>query len=197
MRYFMDTEFYEFQPTDLGFPDYIAGHSGSRWDTEGVPIPGANAIQLISIGIVAEDGREFYAENADFMWDVVPEDHWLQENVRPHLRGYQLEGELGLYISPGIIADRIRGFVDDDDDDDRKSEFWGWYCDYDWVVFCGLFGRMIDLPKGFPKYCNDVKQLVDSMGSIRLPEGTGNHHALGDARDVRDKYQFLVDHGRR
>ena len=25
--------------------------------------------------------------------------------------------------------------------------FFGWYASYDWVVFCWIFGRMIDLPK--------------------------------------------------
>lgn len=40
-------------------------------------------------------------------------------------------------------------------------EFYGYYCDYDWVVFCWLFGKMIDLPKGFPMYCKDLKQLQD------------------------------------
>jgi len=32
-------------------------------------------------------------------------------------------------------------------------QFYGYYCDYDWVVTCWQFGKMIDLPKGFPMYC--------------------------------------------
>lgn len=34
--------------------------------------------------------------------------------------------------------------------------------DYDWVVLCQLYGTMMDLPKGWPMYCRDVKQLCDS-----------------------------------
>ena len=46
-----------------------------------------------------------------------------------------------------------------------KPQFYGYYSDYDWVVFCWLFGKMIDLPKGFPMYCIDLKQLLDDKVS--------------------------------
>lgn len=39
--------------------------------------------------------------------------------------------------------------------------FYGYYSSYDWVNFCWLFGKMIDLPKGFPMHCNDLKQIID------------------------------------
>jgi hypothetical protein len=41
-------------------------------------------------------------------------------------------------------------------------EFYGYYADYDWVGFCWLFGKMNDLPKNFPMYCKDLKQILDS-----------------------------------
>jgi hypothetical protein len=73
MRYCIDTEFWE-RP----------GH-----------------INWISIGIVREDGKEFYAENSNFPWNWLEQcakglheqfenpdtPKWLLENVRPHLRG--------------------------------------------------------------------------------------------------------------
>lgn len=39
--------------------------------------------------------------------------------------------------------------------------FYAYYADYDWVVFCWLFGNMMSLPKGFPMYCRDLKQILD------------------------------------
>lgn len=42
-----------------------------------------------------------------------------------------------------------------------QPEFYGYYCDFDWVVFCWLFGKMINLPSGFPMYCIDLKQVLD------------------------------------
>ena len=43
-------------------------------------------------------------------------------------------------------------------------DFYGYFADYDWVVFCWLFGRMIDLPKGFPYFCMDLKQMMVERG---------------------------------
>lgn len=75
-----------------------------------------------------------------------------------------------------------------------KPSFYGYYSDYDWVVFCQLFGRMIDLPEGFPMYCRDIKQIADEMGNPRLPEQTeGKHNALEDAKWTKRAYEYLVE----
>lgn len=44
-------------------------------------------------------------------------------------------------------------------------EFYAYYADYDWVVFCWIYGLMIDLPKGFPFYCRDLKQMLDDKAA--------------------------------
>lgn len=95
-----------------------------------------------------------------------------------------------------------------------KPEFYAYYADYDWVVFCWLFGRMIDLPEGFPMYCRDLKQyLVDidplvcgkdpyirgKHGGIefdisrhkRYPAKENGHSALYDARWNKKLYDFI------
>lgn len=69
------------------------------------------------------------------------------------------------------IASEIKEFIgykpewteygSDEFTDDNDIQFFGYYADYDWVLFCSLFGRMIDLPKGFPMYCRDLKQMLD------------------------------------
>ena len=76
--------------------------------------------------------------------------------------------------------------------DTKDVQFYGYYCDYDWVAFCWLFGRMIDLPKGFPMYCIDLKQTLDEKSkhildkpitnSPNYPKQTNEHNALADAR---------------
>ncbi len=48
-------------------------------------------------------------------------------------------------------------------DTSKNPEFYAYYADYDWVLFCSLFGRMMDLPKGFPMYCRDLKQTLDEI----------------------------------
>jgi len=44
-------------------------------------------------------------------------------------------------------------------------EFYGYYSAYDWNVFCWLYGLLIELPSGFPMYCNDLKQMLDNKVS--------------------------------
>lgn len=190
MRIYIDTEFYE--------------HGNRNY--------GLITVELISIGAVREDGAEFYAENADFDWDHVPSDHWLQDNVRPHLwhgnnkplwmvtEGSRPKG--GLY-APQDIAWNFRRFANDEfADPEDKPEFWGYFCDYDWVAICGLYGRMIDLPTEFPMYCLDLKQEMvrqhisrtEIEKNILLSAERGpEHHALTDARWIRDAHRVVRD----
>lgn len=46
--------------------------------------------------------------------------------------------------------------------------FYGYYSAYDHVSLCWLFGKMIDLPKGFPMYTNDLKQMMDSGAMLEV-----------------------------
>ncbi len=148
-------------------------------DTEFIESPGK--IDLLSIGIVSEDGREFYKETsrAEF-YKAHPErcpNPWVRDNVLPHLTG-----EVGGDEVPGEIIKFVG----------QVPEFWGYYADYDWVVFCWQFGSMIDLPVGFPMYCRDIKQLCDDLGNPKLPDQTSTeHHALADARWNKEAWQFL------
>ncbi|MDJ0594419.1 MAG: 3'-5' exoribonuclease [Pleurocapsa sp. MO_226.B13] len=81
---------------------------------------------------------------------------------------------------------------------DSKPEFWGYYADYDWVVFCQLFGTMMDLPTGFPMYCKDLKQECDRYGNPRLPKQKhGKHNAVEDAKWNRYIYHYLQNFQKR
>ncbi len=160
MKYFFDTEFME------------DGHN----------------IELLSIGIVSEDGRSLYLENNEADYERANE--WVKEHVIPKLRTGEFEG-----YTRADIADMIRKFCDPDKH--GKPEFWGYYADYDWVVLCQLFGRMIDLPKGWPMYCMDLKQLCVMMGDMRLPQLAPEyeHNALHDAGWNRQMYHYIINHG--
>lgn len=168
LKYFLDTEFIE---------------DGST-------------INLLSIGIVAEDGREFYQCNKDAKLNRA--DDWLIWNVYPQL-GVYYRNELGWQWKDSrdkksvdvVSYSDIRGLLKNFIGDDPSPEFWGYYADYDWVVVCQLFGRMIDLPLNWPKYCNDLKQLAVSKGDPELSKQGFEHHALNDARWIRDQHLFL------
>ena len=79
---------------------------------------------------------------------------------------------------------------------EESIKFYGYYADYDWVVFAWLFGKMIDLPKGFPYYCRDLKQLADSIyestgKDTKFESPKGEHNALADAKWNYEFYKFL------
>ena len=132
-------------------------------------------IDLISIGIVCEDGISYYAENAECKLERASP--WVRENVFPWLQGGGVPRK--------VIANEIIRIVGD------KPEFWAYYADYDWVALCQLYGTMMDLPKGWPMYCRDLKQLADSIGNPNLLKNMNAHHALDDALWVRRSWEFL------
>jgi hypothetical protein len=174
MQYFLDTEFIEDGKT----------------------------IDLISIGLVADDGREYYAVSNQFNPSKASD--WVLENVLAPM-GIGKNGWIGTpdLLSPSQcehwraqrnrkeIAQDIVEFVSSDD----SPKFWGEWCSYDWVALCQLFGTMMDLPQNFPMRCRDIIQRAeDELGipSDQLPpslETEGNHNALLGARTVH--YRFL------
>jgi hypothetical protein len=92
------------------------------------------------------------------------------------------------------IKNEIIAFVQKD----NGVEFYGYYSDYDWVVFCQMFGRMIDLPKNFPMYCIDLKQIMDEKGLDKewkretCPDPKDEHNALEDAKWNYRLYKSLL-----
>lgn len=166
------------------------------YDTEF--IEDGKTIDLISIGIVAEDGRSFYAQNIDCDFSKASE--WVKENVLLRLPGLSfIQGEIWTkhmdnqdanWLRPKVIANALRSFCDRDIY--GKPEFWGYYSAYDHVALCQLFGTMMDLPKGWPMYTRDLKQLCDALGNPKLPEqGKDEHRALADAKWNRLAWEFL------
>jgi len=163
------------------------------YDTEF--IEDGKTIDLISIGIVAEDGREYYAISKEFKKRKASQ--WVKDNVLKYLPPRRVNP---MYESPRLfqeskawksreqIKEDIIAFIGDE-----KPEFWAYYADYDHVALCQLFGKMIDLPIGYSMYTNDLKQLCMEKGNPKLKKQTeGEHHALADARWVKDTYKILT-----
>lgn len=227
-------------------------------------------IDLISIGIVAEDGREYYAISKDFnlkeAWNrndldknhkknyKQKDNYWIRENVlRPIFREFVIRSEeewfaysdkeeyeeFLLKVKNGEfdmnfnykhfkkllykygktnnkIAEEVHDFIMETGIDYGVGphqytpiNLYGYYSAYDHVVFCWLFGKMMDLPNGFPMYTKDLKQIMDEkaliipvsytldevLKSIKLhsdyPKQENEHNALCDARFAKDLHYFL------
>lgn len=174
MKYYFDTEFIEgAQPKK--FLGYTYG-----WTKP--------TIDLISVGIVREDGKSLELLSKDFNLDWAWKDKWIVDNVLVKLyRSLPSSTKVQLDFNKATmrwimdvygksnkeIAKKIGEFVGKD----NSPEFYAYYADYDWVVFCQLFGKMIDLPKNFPYYCRDLKQMLDS--AVMERHAVENWHSKG------------------
>lgn len=157
------------------------------YDTEFVD--NGKTIDLISIGIVCEDGREYYAVNSDMNEEGVRSCDWLMENVWPHLPlvNYRKGGYAGfldksstLLKPKWCIANEVREFFAAGGDD---VELWAYYAAYDHVALAQLWGPMMNLPKCIPMWTHDLMQLIEPLSGFEKPVQRGDeHHALADAR---------------
>lgn len=230
-------------------------------------------IDLISIGIVCEDGREYYAISKDFnlkeAWNrydlkesgikdfigggvYTQKVYWIRENVLKPIFYELINKDINFHNYDNLftykyfkelinkygktnkqIAEEIEEFCKEKNRNYynlpkgqgyrtigekgeevyqntkfcSKPEFYGYYSAYDHVVLCWLFGKMIDLPNGFPMYTIDLKQEMDriqkfhidryKMGSLKsfaqYPKQTNEHSAIHDARWNKKLYTFLKD----
>jgi hypothetical protein len=167
MRFFMDCEFIENGPLQ--------------------------PIYLLSLGLVAEDGRELYVEDGSTPLGFA--NPWVVDNVLPKLKGpklmpRELRREVLEFVNAPVTATQPGRKV-------GAPEFWSYYGQYDWVCFAQIFGAMVDFPQGWPQYLNDLQQWAHQLGVYRseFPPHAGiEHNALDDARWHRDIHRVLQQH---
>lgn len=179
-------------------------------------IENGETIDLISIGVVTDDKREYYAISTDFDPWRAPE--WIVQNVFPPLpdplagsmRNYsqwvgtglqicisdpnftdEQKGGALLWKSPLQIKEEIREFCNPEKHGEPR--FWANYAAYNWVALCQLFGPMINLPKGWPMFCMDLQQWSHHLGYSLPIQGDEKHNALEDARYNKMCWDYLYD----
>lgn len=171
------------------------------YDTEF--IDDGRTIDLVSIGIVAQDGREYYAVSSEFDQILLRARTWLCNNVWPSLpKVVHPNVSLGVLdlnhpdVRPRVrIAAEVAEFLRVGlTEGGAQAELWSWYPAYDHVVLAQLFGPMDDLPKHIPWRTNDVEQEAERLEITGLlpdkPEG--QHNALVDARYHRQLWEFVT-----
>lgn len=173
----------------------------------------------ISIGIVADDGRIFYAEFNDF--DKYQVDDWIMENVIENLKfekpnddenepytatrhknnlvGNNLYNSYSLELrgDKTSIVSELHGWLGQFD----EVEMWSDVLGYDWVLFCELFGGAFGIPKNVYYIPFDITTLMRDRGidpDINREEmaqlGDGEkHNALWDARVIRACYINIIN----
>jgi hypothetical protein len=145
-------------------------------------------IDLVSIGVVDEHGREFYAISSQF--DESKAIPWVRRNVLEKLP------------SPGHKAWRSRERIREDlydflveplkADPAEQIELWAWYAAYDHVVLAQIWGAMTALPREIPRFTKELRQLWDDAGRPPLPDAeAARHDALVDARHNLARYRTI------
>ncbi|MDO4685937.1 MAG: polyadenylate-specific 3'-exoribonuclease AS [Corynebacterium sp.] len=153
------------------------------YDTEF--IEDGTTIELISIGIVREDGKEYYAVSTAF--DPQKANDWVRKHV---LRQLPSPGD-SAWRSPEQIKADILEFLFEAPGD---PELWAWVGAYDHVVLVQLWGDMMGLPRRVPRFTRELKQYWEFAGRPKLPKlPEGNHNALVDARHNLAKFKVCVE----
>jgi hypothetical protein len=151
------------------------------YDTEF--IEDGTTIDLVSIGVVDEAGREFYAVSTEFDPDrAIP---WVRRNVLDQLpppadrawrsRQRIREDLLSFLTAPG-----------------EEIELWAWLAAYDHVALAQLWGAMPALPRPIPRFTRELRQRWDDVGRPELPaKPSGTHDALVDARYNLERWKVM------
>lgn len=161
---------------------------------------------LVSIGLVAEDGRTFYAELNDY--DESQVDEWIQKQVIDNLvfKNYKEMFPKGFvsgikdYMMKGNteqVAGRLQLWLEQFKE---QVTIWSDCLAYDWVLFNNLFGTAFDIPKCVYYIPFDICTLLATVGEdpdVSREEFAGfvslkgKHNALHDAKVIKACYEKL------
>lgn len=163
---------------------------------------------LISIGLISEDGKTFYAELTDY--DSKQIDDWLEVNV---LRSLSYVGKKN-YIdttdwnhvrvkwSKDGVASLLSGWLSQFE----EVEIWSDCLAYDWILFNDLFGHAFNIPENVSYIPMDICTLFSLRNIdpdinreefafsdyIFSQEEVNKHNALWDAKIIKLCYEKLM-----
>lgn len=163
---------------------------------------------LISIGLISECGKTFYAELTDY--DTAQIDEWLQTNVLDNLllRDFILDNSNNdFYYSGGYdnlllksntytLETKLRDWLNQFE----QVEIWSDCLSYDWVLFNNIFGHAFNIPENvhyIPYDICTVFKMKDIDPDISRKEFSGlenetQHNALADAKMIKACYERLM-----
>ena len=148
-------------------------------------IEDGTTIELISVGVVAEDGREFYAVSTEF--DPGSAGPWVRRNVLPKLPN----PSSAAWMSRTGIRDGLYDFVTAPMS--GSVDLWAWIGAYDHVAVCQLWGDMTELPPAIRGPPRDARQLGERGREPALPPHRGGPHAPpGAARHAMMRFRAIA-----
>ena len=127
---------------------------------------------LISLGMIDEFGRTFYAEFLDY--DKFQCNEWIQNNVIKNLRykehnidwcdedSYHCNCVGHTYF----VRDCLKKWLSEYDNVELVSDV----CHYDMVLFVDIFGSAFDIPKNVSPCCYDINQDIAKFFKVSMHE---------------------------
>lgn len=151
------------------------------YDTEF--IEDGNTIDLVSIGVVDENGREFYAVSTEF--DAGRAGQWVRDHVLDKLPSPSDPA----WCDRATIRSKLLRFLNRDRE---RVELWAWFAAYDHVALAQLWGDMPALPRELPRFTRELRQRWEDVGKPALPpQPTDAHDALADARHNLARWRVI------
>jgi hypothetical protein len=142
-------------------------------------------IKPISLGMVAEDGRELYLVNESYFKQMekglVKPNPWVIENV---IKKISPEARNFYGRALNNFGEIVLKFISDNGKyrERYEVELWGHFAAYDHVALAQLFGPMINLPKPIPMFTNDDMTIRGLQEPPFRPADMPEHDALMDAK---------------
>ena len=158
---------------------------------------------LISIGLISECGKTFYAELTDS--DESQVDEWIKTNVienltlqewdadknyEPYSDNVRFKGDTkGLQLA---LTHWLEQF--------EEVEIWSDCLSYDWVLFNQIWGHAFNIPKNVYYIPFDLSSLFKVKGIdpdinredfANMKDGNQKHNALWDAKVIKRCFELL------
>lgn len=168
---------------------------------------------MISLGMVSDDGRYFYAECLDYDGSQVND--WLRENVLSKLRfsgkkyySKEAHGKFPIdqHFSMNVCDKRseVAYYLVMWLEQFGGVEMYGDVLAYDWVLFCEMFGGAFNIPKSVYYIPQDLASYLKRAGEdpdVNRFEFGGvdlkAHNALSDALAVKGCFDRLAGYKRK
>lgn len=168
---------------------------------------------LISIGLISETGKTFYAEFTDYNHTQI--DNWIQKNVINNLQFNQSgaflnsrDSNIEVKGTKQYISKHLKKWLDSFNE---RIQFVSDVCHYDMVLLIDLFGSAFDLPMYVNPACHDINQDIARYFNIQesaafnlsrekiLDDFEVNiegdkHNSLYDAKVIGAIYNEIIEH---
>ena len=168
----------------------------------------------ISLGIISECGKTFYAEFTDYSKTQI--DDWLLKNVIDNLCLDTLDNQANIHNwKIKGVTKNIKEALEVWLSQFEEVVVWSDCLSYDWVLFCNIWGHAFNIPKNVYYIPMDICTLFDDknidpdisreeyceINSVMTEERTkglpkevvfAKHNALWDAFIIRECYKKLT-----